>query len=110
MVGARHRLGEIGRMGRDLFDPAEVRSGMDVGGGGDVESFRNVATFDYGVVPYNRAAADRAVEQHRVEADEDVVADDAWAVDDGAMSDGGVLADFHFPACFGMDHHAILDV
>ena len=83
---------------------------MNVGGGGTVESLRHFAALDHGVVAHHRATADNAVEQHRVKADEYVVADDTRAVHNRAMRDRSVFADFHQAAGFGVNHHAVLNI
>src|SRR5512139_2169876 len=83
---------------------------MDVGGRRDVEARRDLAAFDDRVVADHRAVTDRAVEQHRVEADEHAVADEAGAVNDRAIRERASLADGDAAARLAVDDHAVLDV
>ena len=86
VIGAHDVLRKFRGLCRDAGHGGEVGARADALGGWYVETRRQIGTIDDRVVANDAAIADGAVEQHTVEADEDVVADYTGAVDDGAMA------------------------
>lgn len=110
MIGAQHVLREIADLCRHLLDPAQIGMGVNIGGGRNIEALGNRASFNHGIVSNYGMVAHHAIEQHRVEADEDVVPHDARAVNDGAVGDRGGFPNLNQSPRLGMDYHTILDV
>jgi hypothetical protein len=109
-VGDRDAFGKARDVGVDFGHAREISITVDVGRRRNVEAARQVTVFNHAVMANNATVADRGVEDHAVEADEDFAAEGTRAVHDGAMGDRGVLADRDLGTGLGVDDHAILDV
>jgi hypothetical protein len=83
---------------------------VNIGGRGNIEALGNRTPFNDGIVSNHGMVAHLAIEQHRVETDEDVVTHDARAVNDGAMGDRSGLPDLNQSPRLGVDHHPILHI
>src|SRR5699024_2168721 len=75
-----------------------------------IKTVRDVVAIDHAVMPHDGIIAYRAIEEHRIETDEDAAAHAAGPVHDGPVGNGGVFSDGDGGTVLGMNDDAVLDI